>query len=222
MFEGVRAVVFDLDNTLVVRRMTLRRMTQYINRFYFSERPAEHEKIASLFCECFRSGYTDLRECYEEFRRRSAWDHKADFRKFRAMWDFYYPFCTCREPDAEIVLTLRDRGYRIGILTNGTSVLQQGKVDVVGFRDWFEFVIATEEIGVDKPDPFPFRFIARKMGLREDEIVYVGDHPENDIEAARLAGLHTIWFSAYAGWDERFRRAELEITALPQLLELFR
>ncbi len=52
--------------------------------------------------------------------------------------------------------TVKRKGYRIGILTNGTAVLQQGKVDVVGFRDWFEFVIATREIGPDKPDPYPF------------------------------------------------------------------
>ncbi len=160
MFEGIQAVLFDLDNTLVVRRMTLQKLSYYVNRFYFHDRPEEHEKIAAIFGECFASGYTDLRDCFAEFQARTGWRHKADYQEFQSMWDFYYPYCTCREPNVECVLDVKRKGYRIGILTNGTAVLQQGKVDVVGFRDWFEFVIATREIGPDKPDLYPFRYVA--------------------------------------------------------------
>ena len=220
-FEGIRAVLFDLDNTLVVRRLTLRKMSAYINRFYFRDRPEDHEAVADLFWECFESGYADLHRCFDRFRRRTRWTHPAGYREFRAMWDFYYPFCTCPEPNAASVRKLSGMGYRIGILTNGTSVLQQGKVDVVGFRDWFEFVIATQEIGPEKPDPESFRRVAARMGLSPSEIVYVGDHPENDVEAPRRAGMHTVWFSAYAKWDDRFAPAEAEITSLPSLIDLF-
>lgn len=221
MFENVKAVLFDLDNTLVVRRMTLQKLAHYVNRFYFQDSPDEHERIAEIFGECFESGYADLRACFAAFQARTGWRHPADYRDFKSMWDFYYPFCTCREPNAACVLELKRRGYRIGVLTNGTAVLQQGKVDVVGFRDWFEFVIATREIGPDKPDPYPFRYVADMMGLRPQEIVYVGDYPPNDVEAPRRVGMHTIWFSAYADWDDRFARAEAEISSLTQLAALF-
>ena len=221
MFEDVKAVVFDLDNTLVVRRMTLRKLAYYVNRFYFQDRPEEHERIAAIFCKCFASGYTDLKDCFAVFQARTGWRHKADYTEFQSMWDFYYPYCTCCEPDAASVLAVKQKGYRIGILTNGTAVLQQGKVDVAGFRDWFEFVIATREIGPDKPDLYPFRYVAKLMGLRPQEIVYVGDYPPNDIEAPRRAGMHTVWFSAYAEWDDRFKRAEAEISSLTELPSLF-
>ena len=221
-FEGVKAVLFDLDNTLVVRRMTLSKMSRYINRFYFRDRSdREKERIAGLFWDCFESGYTDLRDCFENFKRCTNWDHPAGYREFRAMWDFYYPFCTCMEPDAAVVRELPAMGYRIGILTNGTAVLQQGKVDVVGFRDWFEFVTATGEIGPDKPDPACVILTARRMGLSPEEIVYVGDHPENDVEAPRRVGMHTVWFSAYSKWDPRFAPAEVEIDSLRRLPALF-
>ena len=221
MFEHCKAVVFDLDNTLIVRRMTLRKLSYYVNRFYFKERPAEHEKIAAAFCECFQSGYTDLRECFSAFQERSRWRHSADYQEFQSMWDFYYPFCTCREPEASCVCELSRMGYRIGILTNGTAVLQQGKVDVAGFRDWFEFVIATREIGPDKPDPYPFFFFFDMMKLAPQEIVYVGDYPPNDIDAPRRVGMQTVWFSKYADWDDRFARADAEISSLSELKELF-
>ena len=220
-FEHCKAILFDLDNTLIVRRMTLQKLAHYVNRFYFSDRPAEHETIARIFGECFQSGYTDLQDCFTEFQLRTGWRHGADYAEFLSMWNFYYPYCTCREPNAESVRELSRMGYRLGILTNGPAVLQQGKVDVAGIRDWFEFVLATGEIGPDKPDPYPFRYVIDKMGLAPQEIVYVGDYPPNDIEAPRRVGMHTVWFSAYAEWDDRFDRAEAEIASLRELPALF-
>ena len=220
-FEGVKAVLFDLDNTLIARPLTLRKLSHYINRFFFPDRPEEHGTIAEIFCSCFQSGYENLQACFARFQTLTGWTSPAGYPEFRAMWDFYYPFCTCMEPHAASVLELKKMGYRIGILTNGTSLLQQGKVDVVGFRDWFEFVVATREIGPDKPAPDSFRLVAERMGLKPREIVYVGDHPENDVEAPRSAGMHTVWFSAYADWDDRFAPAEAEIASLTELPGLF-
>ena len=220
-FEGIKAVLFDLDNTLIVRRLTLRKLAQYVNRFYFADRPDEHEWIADVFWDCFSSGYDELEDCFAAFQRRVGWTHKADCKEFLDFWFFYYPFCTTMEPNAEAVRELTRKGYRIGILTNGPAVLQQGKVDVVGFRDWFEFILATGEVGPEKPDPYPFRYVMDKMGLRPEEIVYVGDYPPNDIEAPRKLGMHTVWFSAYADWDDRYERAEAEISSLLELPALF-
>ena len=92
---------------------------------------------------------------------------------------------------------------------------------MAGFRDWFEFVIATREIGPDKPDLFSFCYVAEMMELRLEEIAYVGDHPENDVDASRRAGMRPVWFSAYAQWDDRFARAEAEIGSLTELSKLF-
>ncbi len=41
----------------------------------------------------------------------------------------------------------------------------------------------------------------------------LGDYPPNDIDAPRKVGMHTVWFSAYAEWDDRFARAEAEISS---------
>ena len=71
------------------------------------------------------------------------------------------------------------------------------------------------------PTSYPFRYVADMMGLRPQEIVYVGDYPPNDVEAPRRVGMHTVWFSAYADWDDRFERAEAEISSLTQLAALF-
>lgn len=221
MFENVKAVLFDLDNTLIVRRLALQKLAHYVNRFYFRNRADEHDEIAGIFCECFKSGYDDLRVCFENFTIKTSFPQAVDYKEFKTMWDFYYPFCTCADPNVKAVLELKNKGYRIGILTNGTAVLQQGKVDVVGFRDWFEFVIATREIGPDKPDLFSFRYVMDMMKLTSDDIVYVGDHSRNDIDAPRRVGMRTVWYGAYMDWDPAYERADAEIFSLTELPGLF-
>ena len=49
----------------------------------------------------------------------------------------------------------------------------------------------------------------------------MGDYPPNDIDAPRRVGMQTVWFSKYADWDDRFARADAEISSLSELKELF-
>ena len=219
-FDGVRAVMFDLDNTLIVRRLSLEKAAKYVMRFFFPDREAEYPKLASLFCECFISGYDRYPDCFERFKAETGMDESIDFFRFARAWSFYYPFCTTRDPDVECVLELKKRGYDISILTNGPSVQQNAKIDVAGFRDWFSAVVVSDEIGVAKPDPEAFHIALRKIGFSAAQTVYVGDYGKNDIAGARAAGMRTIWYGAYMTWDESIERADAEITALPQLLDL--
>ena len=221
-FARVKAVMFDLDNTLVVRRSTLERLAQYVTRFYFPEELQRHAQIQAQFCECFISGYDRRRECFEQFCAQTGLSGKVDYDDFLEMWSFYYPYCTVREPSAKAVLELKRRGYDISILTNGPSVMQNAKIDVVGIRDWFPTIVVSGEIGVEKPDPRAFWIACEKTGFSPEETVYVGDYDRNDIAGARSAGMPTIWFGAYMQWNDAIPRADAEIDSLWQLLDIFK
>ena len=218
--EGIKAVMFDLDNTLIVRRMTIAKVAKYIMRFFFPGREDEHPRLEALFCECFISGYDRYPECFERFKAESGMDESIDFFKFIRVWSFYYPYCTTRDPGIGTVLELKKRGYDVSILTNGMSVQQNAKIDVAGFRDWFSAIVISEEIGIAKPDPEAFYYTCRKTGFSPDETVYVGDYGKNDIAGARAAGMKSVWYGAYMTWDESIERADAEIFALPELLDL--
>ena len=150
-FEHVKAVMFDLDNTLIVRAMSLAKVAKYAMRFFFPGREEEYPALEALFCRCYISGYDRHEECFYTFKAESGMDEGIAYPLFKKMWDFYYPFCTTRDPGVETVLRLKERGYNVSILTNGPLVQQNAKIDAAGFRPWFSEITVSEAIGVAKP-----------------------------------------------------------------------
>jgi putative hydrolase of the HAD superfamily len=81
------------------------------------------------------------------------------------------------------------------IITNGDSVQQHRKVDVLGIRPAFKVVLASGDIGIAKPDPRIFRHAAQALGVEPRRCVYVGDKRDTDAQAATAAGMTGIWLN---------------------------
>lgn len=97
-------------------------------------------------------------------------------------------------PDAIATLeALQERGYRIAILSNGWSPLQARKARRAGFSGT---VLASGDLGVQKPDPRAFEALAKALDLHPSAVYYVGDDPRVDVAGALHAGLHAIWLDA--------------------------
>lgn len=89
----------------------------------------------------------------------------------------------------EVILTLFRRGYRLGLISNTTSSLDaprdQRELEIPGC---FEVFILSCVLGKRKPDPEILLEAVRRMNLRPENCVYVGDRIDRDVEAARRAG----------------------------------
>lgn len=78
--------------------------------------------------------------------------------------------------------------YTLGALTNGNADVRR-----LGLDHLFSFVFSAEQVGAPKPDPALFHSAIRWAGVTPSEMVYVGDDPVLDIDAAKRTGLKTIW-----------------------------
>lgn len=85
----------------------------------------------------------------------------------------------------------RDSGWRIGVVTNGTTAQQMLKIQTVGLEPYVDAVIISEAEQVKKPDPEIFLIAARRLGAELAGGWMVGDHPAADIAGGRAAGLRT-------------------------------
>ncbi|WP_227871937.1 HAD family hydrolase [Paenibacillus albus] len=120
----------------------------------------------------------------------------------------------------EVIAHVRTK-YKVGMITNGRTLIQQGKIDRLGIRELFDFIIVSEEAGVKKPNPQIFELAASKLGLRTAECLYIGDHPVNDIEGASKAGMATIWMKVNQPWRDELEAKPLHtISQLNELLRL--
>lgn len=197
----VEAVGFDLDGTLFDHRgsategvrVFLRELgvkpTDEIVEFWFSVEEVEFEhwrsgrisfadqrrrRIRRVLTELgveYQDGAADLDRLFERY-----------LANYERAWRLY--------PDVdEVLTTLRHRGLRLGLLTNGSEEQQRRKLMRTGLEGRFDAICVSEEIGEQKPDRAAFDALARMLGVEPGRCLFVGDSPEQDIAGARAAGM---------------------------------
>ena len=120
----------------------------------------------------------------------------------------------------EVLAYLRTK-YRTGLITNGRTEIQYGKIDQINLRGDFDIILVSEEAGVKKPDAAIFRMALDALGLPPEQCVYVGDHPVNDVAGAADVGMKTIWLQSNQPWrDELHVKPDHVIRSLHQILEI--
>jgi putative hydrolase of the HAD superfamily len=93
----------------------------------------------------------------------------------------------------EILERLKQKGYRLGMITNGFGDFQASNIQALGIKEYFEVILISESEGIRKPDPAIFLRASEMMNLLPEECVYVGDHPTNDVMASKNVGMRGIW-----------------------------
>lgn len=101
-------------------------------------------------------------------------------------------------PGAASLLDSLKGKVKLGIITNGFTALQQIRLERTGFRDYFDLLVISEEVGVAKPDPKIFDYALAQAGNPErSRVLMVGDTAESDILGGINAGLSTCWLNAH-------------------------
>jgi putative hydrolase of the HAD superfamily len=103
------------------------------------------------------------------------------------------------EPDAwevfeDVVPSLRRlkaRGYRLCVVSNWDERLGRLLV-ALNLASWFEVVVVSSEVGMEKPAPGIFGLLLDRLGLSGDRVLHVGDSLEEDVMGAYRAGLWAV------------------------------
>jgi|TARA_B110000483_G_scaffold58064_1_gene72638 putative hydrolase of the HAD superfamily len=92
--------------------------------------------------------------------------------------------------------TLRNvaQSFQLGAITNGNADIYR-----LGLNDCFSFAFSAEQVGAPKPSPDLFHAALAHTGCEPAQMVYVGDDPVKDVDAANNVGLHTIWMRSKVG-----------------------
>lgn len=85
---------------------------------------------------------------------------------------------------------------KLGIITNGFTELQQVRLERTGFKDYFDLLVISEQVGLAKPHRGIFDHALSIIGdPARDQVLMVGDNPESDILGGINAGLDTCWLN---------------------------
>lgn len=101
---------------------------------------------------------------------------------------------------ADLVEGIREE-YRVGLLTDGPVDAQRAKLAALGWTGLFDATVVTGALGEPKPDPGAFAALADALDVPVEAVVYVGDHPENDVAGAADAGMTPVQVRYEGGPD---------------------
>lgn len=224
--HDIRAVAFDLDDTLwdvgpvIVRaeqrlqewlrehcpripeRVSVEEMRAARERLARSEPHHAHDftylRLTALAAHARECGYP------EEVAERA-------FRVFFAARNELQPYA-----DVQPALERLHRRYTLASLSNGNADLE-----LIGLAPLFHLSLNARQIGAAKPHPRCFEQLARDLRLEPRSILYVGDDPLLDVEAARAVGLRTAWMNrAFAPWPPHLEPPDFDVADCMQLAAL--
>jgi HAD superfamily hydrolase (TIGR01549 family) len=200
-----KAVLFDLDDTLFDHRRSSRAALTEVHRVHgrgtdldaFEREHTLSLEVMHLEVLAGRMGLDDARR--ERFRRVfSALGISPDEAEVDAAASAYRSgYMVARralDGAAELLLALRPHA-RIGIVTNNLLEEQRDKLAYCGLAECVDVLIASEDVGVSKPDRGIFDIALTRIGVSAGNAVMVGDAWVNDIAGAVNAGIRAIWFN---------------------------
>src|SRR4030081_3170598 len=98
----------------------------------------------------------------------------------------------------DVLVALRERGCKLGLVTNGFAATHHDKIDRLGLRERMDAFFLPDEGGMVKPDPELFRLACRVLGSEPARTAMVGDRYARDIVGAHEAGLFTVLLDVHA------------------------
>ena len=193
----IKAVLFDLDETLLVRGEAIKAfITAQYSRHARALAGIDPERFRTRFLELEQNGTADKRVVYRTLVDElgitdlSAEDLFADYQAV------YPQFATLAVGARETLIALRRQGFATGIISNGGTLVQNAKIDATGLRSLADTVLVSETENLRKPDRRIFERAAENLGVAADQCIFVGDNPEADVVGARevrALGPRHVW-----------------------------
>ena len=211
----MKAVIFDLDGTLLNRDESVKRfIADQYNRLHRWVGHIAKEEYIARFIELDNRGYVWKDKVYqqlvEEYKIQTL--NAEDL-----LHDYMNEFNKHCVPFPNLLSTLeqlKNSNIVLGIITNGFGQFQMDNIKALQIDTYFDVILVSEWEGIKKPDAQIFHNAMERLQVKPSESIYVGDHPENDVKAAKSTGMIAIWKK-----DQQWKQADADYI-IDDLLEL--
>lgn len=194
--QPILGVIFDLDDTLYSEKQYVRSGYKAVAKLlgdeslvdklwtYFENgKPAIDELLNELGCIGRKE------ECLEAYR-----EHIPEIKLYDGVVD--------------LIQTLKDRGIKVGIITDGRPEGQRKKLEALGLEKLVDDIIITDALGgvqFRKPNDISFRIMQNRWRIPFEQIIYVGDNPNKDFQAPKQLGMRCMYFENQDGlYSEKY------------------
>ena len=180
----IRGVIFDLDDTLYSEK-------EYVRSGYRAVSDALSGGYEKELWQLFENGKPAIDELLRKLGRENEKQKTLDiYRNHKPQIRLY-------DGVKELIETLKAKGIKVGIITDGRPEGQRNKIEALDLDQLIDDILITDELGgpqFRKPCDIAFRILQTKWRLPMSEIVYIGDNPAKDFQAPQQIGMKALWF----------------------------
>lgn len=219
----IKAVIFDLDNTLVdFMAMKRQAITAAINSMLDAGLKLTRQEVQTRIDAIYKERGIEFQSVFDQL----LYDvfQKVDYKILSAGIIAYR---RAREaalvpyPHVNITLiSLIKRGIKLGVISDAPGREAWLRLCYLNFHHMFDFVVTFEDTGERKPSPVPFRKALELLNVQAHEAIMVGDWAERDMVGAAKVGMTTV----FARYGDTFgtveSNAHYEIDDVSELLNV--
>jgi len=198
----LRSVVFDIGDTLVdATRIEKTSLERVMGRLGLSAQkhpfPLSYRRVAGQWVASDHNRLFGLP--FEMFQ--TAWRAAGIKDKDAHVgWRVYQTCVRARiRPRPRLTglfRTLKERGLRLGIVSDGTTPEQEETLQRLGVLTYLDAMVVSDTVGATKPDPRLFERVLEDLGISPADAraaVYVGDNWERDVEGAHQSRMRAVY-----------------------------
>ncbi|MCB9883318.1 MAG: TIGR02253 family HAD-type hydrolase [Planctomycetes bacterium] len=200
--RSLRAIFFDIDDTLFstsvfaekARRNAMEAMIRYGLKVDRDALVRELEEVISEFSSNYEHHFDKLllrvpQKSFEGINRAILVAagvvayHETKFHELKVFDDAY-----------ELLRDLSKTPVIMGIISAGLSIKQAEKIVRLNIYEFLnpEAIFISEQVGISKPNPKLYQRACEQLGVPPEQVMYIGDHPANDIAPPKKLGMVTV------------------------------
>ncbi|MBI4418105.1 MAG: HAD-IA family hydrolase [Ignavibacteriales bacterium] len=221
----IRAVVFDLDNTLVdFMGMKRQAIDAAIHAMQDAGLKLPAEKIRARIDEIYKLKGIEFQNVFDQllYDEFSKIDYKIlssgiiAYRRAReaALVPYPHVYMTLME--------LMKMQLRLGVVSDAPVKEAWLRLSYLNFHHIFDAVVTFDDTGERKPAPGPFRKVLEKLSVKPVEALMIGDWAERDVVGAKQVGMKTVFARYGDTFGTVHSHADYDINDISELINIVR
>jgi len=219
----IKAIVFDLDNTLVdFMKMKRRAIEEAVPAMIDAGLKSTPEQVNKVIDEIYNEQGIEYQKVFDVLLQRIL--NKVDYKILSAGIVAYR---RAREasliPYPHVYSTLNQllkKGIKMGVLSDAPVKEAWLRLAYLNFHHIFDAVVTFDDTGERKPSPAPFYKMLEKLEMEPGETLMVGDWVERDIMGAKKIGMKTAFARYGDTFDTKQHDADYELNDISELIEI--
>ncbi len=223
--KKIKAVLFDLDNTLIdFMRMKTESSEAAVRAMIDAGLPVKEEKAKKILFDLFKKYGIEDQTIFQKFLRKTLKriDYRilsngiASYRRVQAGFLFPYPHVR------STLVKLKEKNIVLGIVSDAPRMRAWLRLAEMNMTHYFDVVITLDDTGLLKPNKLPFQKAIEKLKLNPEEILFVGDNPERDIQGAKEAGMKTCLAKYGQKFFSKKVKSDFELNDVNEILQIIK